>query len=144
MSDSDVGPTGRPNKPQLYQASANKEMNSDTTVWAAMGVYDDEDLVQDGCFLLVCPHAPDFIWVGPEYSDEGCADLFTRVHEGFQLHDGLEGDTLAGMLEWAAKVEQGQVPTDGITGMALQTNEVLVLTQGSEPEGFWDVFSEGF
>ena len=142
MFDSD---NGRPNKPQLYQVGPSEEMNSDATVWTAMGVYDDGDLVEDGCFLLVCPQSPDFLWVGPEYSDEKHADLFASVHEGFQLHDGLEGHALAMILEWAAKeVGQGQVPVDGVTGMALQTNDVVVLTQGSESEGFWDVFSDGF
>ena len=32
-----------------------------------LGVYDDEDLAEDGLFLLMCPQPPHYIWIGPHF-----------------------------------------------------------------------------
>ena len=44
------------------------------------GVYDDEDLGEDGLFLLVCPQAPHYLWVGLH---------FHPLHELKGLDQGL-------------------------------------------------------
>ena len=138
--------SGRPHKPQLYAAEPRPESEGDSLEWTSMGVYDDDDLVEGGCFLLVCPEAPDYLWVGPDFMAE--VSELEAVREGFASDEGeekrLDGVALEYAKAWAATVFRGHVSTDGVTGPELAEGGLVVVTLGSEPESFWNVFSEGF
>jgi protein-tyrosine phosphatase len=52
-------------KPVLYQALWNDAR--DVYEWQALGVYDDDDLIDRSALLLVCPYAPHFLWIGSQF-----------------------------------------------------------------------------
>ena len=134
----------RPEKPLLYQAE-DTEGDGQGISWVAMGVYDDGDLVEDGTFLLVCPEKPDYLWVGPEFKIGGAhATTISTTQEAFHHSDILPAELSASVRAWASTIARGQVSFDGITEKALLKSDLHIVTQGSEPEEFWDIFSEGF
>lgn len=59
------------NKPKLFQA----EKANTTYEWRSLGVYDDEDLLDDGIFLLFCPRGytgskHHYLWLGGDIQDQ--------------------------------------------------------------------------
>ena len=65
-------------------------------IHVCVGVYDDEDLAEDGLFLLVCPQAPHYLWVGSQ---------FHHLHEILKLDQGSgQGKGLRSGLEHDAEL----------------------------------------
>ncbi len=112
------------NRPLLYVLSATG--NGETGYeWQAMGVYDDEDLVEEDIFLLYVPHRAKkhFVWVGTEFEDLKVLDLPTEAFK-----------------EWACNVNSGEC--EGWVDVF--PVDLKVQLSGAESDEFWDTYSRGF
>jgi hypothetical protein len=94
--------------------------------WESMGVYDDEDLIENTLMLLTGVNEPHFLWVGRDFDE---------------LDQGSEPDVV---LAWTArKVARGEVNL-AVYQEAMQKPDVMVVVKsGEESDEFWTVFSEG-
>ena len=91
-------------------------------VWESLGVYDDEDLVDDGLLLLVCPAPPHYLWVGPDFpSPPKATDIAP-----------------AAVVAYATRtVQMGDVSGVDLAG---RPGTLLVEHGGEESETFWNAF----
>ena len=91
-------------------------------VWESLGVYDDEDLVDDGLLLLVCPAPPHYLWVGPDFpSPPKATDIAP-----------------AAVVAYATRtVHMGELAGVDLTG---RPGTLLVEHGGEESETFWNAF----
>jgi hypothetical protein len=87
-------------------------------VWESLGVYDDEDLVDDGLLLLVCPAPPHYLWVGPDFPSPPPAATDMVAYATRTVHLG------------------------DVTGvdLAARPGTLLVEHGGEESEAFWNAF----
>ena len=115
-----LGPDGA-SKPLLYVLTSTGTKGQ--YEWQAMGVYDDEDLVEEDLFLLFCPKGPHHVWIGTDFEDMSVLELPTEAFK-----------------QWAATVDPGDcegwvdIPPAGI----------CVQLSGTESDQFWDTYSLGF
>ncbi len=141
--------TKRPSKPLLYNLVKTDDGNC---AWSAMGIYDDDDLIDEGCFLLLCPTIPDYIWIGSEFplSPPSIRDhVQTLMTMGDIEHCSphVKNDILA----WLSSQSRGAIPVNHVVGDALNADNTdlshakyLIMTTGTETEEFWAAFSDGF
>lgn len=115
-----LGPGGRA-KPLLYVLTSTGVKGR--YEWQAMGVYDDEDLVEEDLFLLFCPKGPHHVWVGTDFEDMSVLELPTEAFK-----------------EWAASVRSG----DCDAWVDIFPVDIKVQLSGTESEEFWDQYSLGF
>jgi hypothetical protein len=115
-----VGADGK-EKPLLYVCTSTG--TSGQYEWQAMGVYDDEDLVEDDLFMLFCPKGPHHVWIGTDFADMSVLELPTEAFK-----------------EWATQVGSGDC--DG--WVDLFPVDVCVELSGAESDEFWDKYSLGF
>jgi protein-tyrosine phosphatase len=114
-------------KPVLYQPV----MKQDTFIWQSMGVYDDDDLLDDACFYLDCQGtSQSFLWIGSCFV---LPSLGTTSDPGFSP---------AGAIKWAESILKGEMSDSGWTSLKSIKKEVVL--EGEEPEEWWEAFSEGF
>ena len=117
-------PDAGADKPLLFVLSATG--SGDTGYeWQAMGVYDDEDLVEEDIFLLYVPSGAKrhFVWVGMDFEDLKVLDLPTEAFK-----------------DWACRVNSGEC--EG--WVDIFPVDIKVQLSGAESDEFWDTYSLGF
>mmetsp|Transcript_3157 Transcript_3157/g.4475 ORF Transcript_3157/g.4475 Transcript_3157/m.4475 type:complete len:1125 (-) Transcript_3157:154-3528(-) len=118
-------------KPTLYQAIKSGPNKNSTQLdpngfeWQAMGVYDEEDLIETCMLLLLSPHNQHFLWIGSEFEVE------------------MDEDSDKAYLDWASKVAAGEVKFENLVGKHLLVNSIQIERGGSESDVFWTIFNEG-
>lgn len=159
--------TSRPSllKPSLFQAvvstvSSSNSSSSSSSIddhtprnqskqqseeyeWQALGVYDDDDLVDTSVLLLLCPGGRHFLWVGNRF-DFHLENGLSGTIEDMKLHDG-ESTML--LKQWAASIHPGELKgqgADNVVCSSLLGSNTEVNLSGNETDLFWDIFNEGF
>ncbi|CAM9400133.1 unnamed protein product [Chrysoparadoxa australica] len=127
------------NRPQLLECERAGQAGGLT--WRPMGVYDNDDLLPDGRYLLVCTRpaaaggagnsnssgATDpesFLWLGGESGTE--AELLGGEGIGGISCDGIDDEELRQAVA------------------SIQPASLVVAREGHEPERFWELFESGY
>lgn len=122
-------------KPLLFQAIFT---NLQKYEWQAMGIYDDDDLINTALLLLICPTLPHFVWIGSAFQSE---------------------DKLGPVLDAAAETSQKDISMwicSSVNPGSLMSNKsiaaqlplsppsLIIERSSDESEDFWTAFNEGF
>jgi len=119
------------NKPKLFQA----EKANTTYEWRSLGVYDDEDLLDDGIFLLFCPRGytgskHHYLWLGGDIQDQAILAYNNEKCKEWACDEVIVG-----------KSEE----EDDFNELAhMFATDIQIEIAGEESEEFWNAFSDGF
>ena len=131
-------------KPRLFQAVQLRDEDDDgereaeclisVYGWQGMGVYDDDDLIDTGVLLLLCPPpGPHFLWIGMDFDVSSVVEL--------ELEDVDAEEEQLPLRQWATRVIAGEAEV--LLRGGLKPEELVVEISGQESEEFWASFSEG-
>lgn len=144
-------------KPALFQCVASPDTS---LMWQHMGIYDDDDLLDDSLLLLLCPNAPHHVWKGSAYEINHLAIVnsvshFEEVGEESKKDKNKENDNeseevgdedMKNILRFARKVvDVGDVPlsSEELQKVLSSLDNVNVHMEGGESEDWWDAFNNG-
>jgi hypothetical protein len=140
-------------KPALFQCFTSSD---NSVLWQHMGIYDDDDLLEENFMLLLCPEAPHHLWKGSAYELHQMAvvNSVTKFEESGDKDGGAEkikkineeDVEVEKMLKYAMDVVNvGEVPmtSDELQAIFALKDNIRFHQQNCESEEWWDAFNNG-
>lgn len=111
-------------KPVLYRAIPSD--NADKFKWESLGIFDDDDLVENCILLLHCTDDIHYIWIGSEFN-------ITCVNTA------AGPDSSPEVTQWI----QQQIEPGELNDNSFSTSTLMINFSGKESDDFWNKFNLG-
>jgi len=117
-------PVTRSTKPVLYHAIPSGD--SGNFKWESLGVFDDDDLVENTILLLHCADNTHYVWIGSEFNITG-------------TNTNVDIESSAEVAQWVKEyIELGE-----LNDSQFVTSTLLLNFSGKESDDFWNTFNLG-
>mmetsp|Transcript_6085 Transcript_6085/g.9944 ORF Transcript_6085/g.9944 Transcript_6085/m.9944 type:complete len:721 (+) Transcript_6085:160-2322(+) len=148
-------------KPALFQCSTASDSSLS---WQHMGMYDDDDLLEEYMLFLLCPEGPHHVWKGSTFElnelavvnsvtkFEGVSDNDNKNEKNTEGEEGADNEGSGGVdeekkiLQYAMNsINVGEVPlsSDELHSLFSLKDNIQIQYQNSESEEWWDAFNNG-
>ncbi len=111
-------------KPVLYHATPSSD--TDKFKWESLGVFDDDDLVENCILLLHCTDNIHYVWIGSEFNMAG-------------VNTDSDSDSSPEVVQWIQQhIELGELNDNSFL-----TSTLMINFSGKESDEFWNKFNLG-